>query len=188
MSITTIIGPMFSGKTTELTRLMRRKSIAGFNCAIIKHNNDTRYSDTYVTSHDGIEYRGCDVLHVNTLVIYDYLRYDVIGIDEGFMFEGLSEFCNTMATAWKKELIIASIDTSYRQEMFPEISRLIGHTDNVVKLTAICMTCKCDNAIYTIRLTDECDDIVVGGNERYACICRRCLDNKKWDAIADNTE
>lgn len=190
MSITTIIGPMFSGKTTELLRLVKRQKFVKKNCLIIKHSLDTRYDNTnnnvekseifrHITTHDGLCYNECDIIYLpdfnNNQIINDIIKkYKVVGIDEGFFFKDINFFCNKLANAGIY-VIVSSIDSSYKQEIFPEIADLIATSEQVIKLTAICMVCQKQDASFTIRTNDSEEKIVVGGKEMYQCVCRSCL-------------
>ena len=177
MSITTIIGPMFSGKTTELLRLIDRKRIAGKKCVIIKHIDDTRYvvkDVKNIVTHSEIKYAKCDIFNLLKLDEIDFSEYEVIGIDEGFFFQDLTRFCNVMANNGH-EMIIATLDSDYKQEIFPEIGSLIACSEVVVKLHGVCMICKTNDASFTIRIVDSDKHILVGGQDKYKCVCRKCM-------------
>ncbi|BCS83012.1 thymidine kinase [Cotonvirus japonicus] len=191
MSITTIIGPMFSGKTTEFIRLIERKKIAGKKCLIIKHFCDTRFNkigetNSHVTTHSNIIYKKCDIMYLQSLSDTDNTEsinmikkiYDVIGIEEGFFFEGLANFANELANN-NIEVIVSTIDSSYKQELFPEIGKLISLSEIIIKLNAVCMMCKNSDAHFTIRTVDNDEEILVGGTDKYKSVCRKCLNNYK---------
>lgn len=188
MSITTIIGPMFCGKTTEFIRLIKRKQIAGKNCLIIKNGIDTRYdkgvSDTnHITTHDGIRYQTCDIIYQITLndkMLINNIsnKYNVVGIEEGFFFTGLSDFCNELANRGI-DVIVATLDSSFKQELFKEVGNLIAISENVIKLYAVCMRCGEDNASFTIRTIESDELILIGANDIYQSVCRTCLNKFK---------
>ncbi len=146
-TITTIIGPMFSGKTTEFIRLIDRKHIAGKKCLIIKHGIDNRFDvgedNNHITTHSKIKYRKCDIVYQTMLDNFDAIidKYDVVGIEEGFFFTNICKFCNDLAN-YGIDVIVATLDSSYKQELFEEIGNLIATSENVIKLSAICMQCK----------------------------------------------
>lgn len=190
MSITTIIGPMFSGKTTELIRLIDRQRVANKKCLIIKHSGDTRFDknndpdfDLYhITTHNEIKYTKCDIVYLSSLEnneIVDKIKkkYDVVGVDEGFFFKGINDFCNELADHGIT-IYVSSLDTSYKQVIFPEIAKLIGSSEKIKKLKAICMSCQSENGVFTIRTIDSDVEIIVGGTEMYQSVCRKCLHNK----------
>lgn len=186
MSITTIIGPMFSGKTSELIRLVDRKRIAGKKCLIIKHSSDNRFDNTnnvldknHITTHSQLTYKKCDIEYLTELtedVCKKYIEnnYHVIGIDEGFFFINISKYCNYLANN-NIDIIVASIESSYKQELFVEIGNLIAVSENVIKTFSVCMQCSADNASFTIRTNDSKENILVGGTDMYQSICRKCL-------------
>ncbi|AQN68180.1 thymidine kinase [Saudi moumouvirus] len=184
MSITTIIGPMFSGKTTEFIRLIERKKLAGKQCLIIKHLQDNRFEEInskekHVITHNKIKYKNCDIVYNTDLMNNEFLEYvktsyDVVGIEEGFFFNNLTTFCNCLANE-NIEVIVSTIDSSYKQEIPQEIGKLIATSENVIKLKAVCMECKNTDASFTIRTIDDEQDILVGGSDIYQSVCRPCL-------------
>jgi len=193
MSITCIIGPMFSGKTTELIRLVDRKTYAGRHCLIIKHDSDTRFDpiqplqpsrQPHVTTHGQICYQKTDIIHLPELtqsLIDDWIntkQYDVIAIEEGHFFPGIHTYCVTMANAGI-DVIVSALDSSFKQELFVETGKLIANSENVIKLSAICMLCKGADGHFTIRTIDNDDQILVGGADIYMSVCRKCLINFK---------
>lgn len=183
MSITLIIGPMFSGKTTELIRLVDRKNIAGKKCIVIKHSIDTRYdsdSERHITTHNQYSYKSVDVISVSSIT-EDLVRElihtkNVVAIEEGQFFPELCQWCNIMANNGI-DVIVSALDGDYKQEMFGEgeIGKLIPHSEVVIKLSAICMRCRNADAHYTIRTIDGNEQILVGGNDIYQSVCRKCL-------------
>lgn len=182
MSITTITGPMFSGKTTELVRLIDRKIIAGKRCLIVRHKLDKRYdldSSKSITTHMKCQYGGSDIVVVDALtdsLFTDILeQYHVVGIDEGFLFENISIFCTNLANR-KIDVVVSTIDSSFKQACFPEIGKLTAISEHVIKLSAICMDCQSD-AHFTVRISDEDQDVVMddGTGQKYKALCRPCM-------------
>ena len=181
MSIKVIIGPMFSGKTTELVRLIDRQRISGKRCLIIKNSNDTRYDQSnsnIIRTHAETGYHKCDILHTNDLdnTFFNNIKkkYDAIGIDEGFMFKNIASFSNKLANAGI-DVIVSSIDSSYQQKLFPNIGELLSISEQIIKLSGICMKCRKSDAYFTIRTIESEEEILVGGSEMYQCVCRTCL-------------
>lgn len=183
MSITTIIGPMFSGKTSELIRLIDREVISGKKCLIIKNKIDDRYDSEskpvkHLTTHNNYCYTGCEIeIHTElNLELERYIlekKYEAIAIDEGHFFENLTVFCNNMANNGVK-IFVSTLCGSYRQHLFEEIGRLLPYSENIIFCDSICMVCK-NPGSFTIRITDSEDDIDVGGNDKYMSACRKCL-------------
>lgn len=184
MSITLIMGPMFSGKTSELIRLVDRKRITGKTCLIIKNIKDSRYDTKNITTHSQICYKQCDVIHLIELThefIIDIIRlkkYDVVAIDEGHFFPNLEKYCSVLANN-QIDVIVSALDGSFEQKIFSEISNLIPNAETIIKLTAICMICKESDASFTIRTIESTEQILVGGFDIYQSVCRKCMNEYK---------
>jgi thymidine kinase len=185
MSITLIIGPMFSGKTSELIRLIDRKWIAGKKCLIIKNTKDDRYDNdnndiNHITTHNKIRYQKCDIVYTTDLAsqtLSESIKqknYDIVAIDEGHFFKDLAIFCTTLAND-NVDIIVSALDGSYKQELFGEVANLIPHAEIIVKLHAVCMRCKQSDASFTIRTCNSTEQILVGGADIYQSVCRSCL-------------
>lgn len=175
MSITLIIGPMWSGKSSELFRRLKRAEIADQKTVLYKYINDTRYDSdcTIASSHDGIKHPGVPVSDFSDEAIPDV---DVIGIDEGQFIKGLAQFAVWAANAGKL-VIIAGLDADYQMKPFPEIVNLVPLSERILKLHAVCFTCKQD-ASFTRRL--DCAESaleVIGGADKYVSQCRKCYNN-----------
>ena len=197
MSITTIIGPMFSGKTTELIRLIDRQRVAGKKCVIIKHSSDTRFDNNssttdngiyHITTHSDICYCKCDIIYLSDLTDDNIAKeltkkYQVVGVDEGFFFKGINNFCNKLANTGIL-VIVSTLESSYKQTLFPEIGDLIGSSDRLFKLTAVCMRCKNNDAFFTIRTIDSDEELLVGDEDMYQCVCRSCLNQFRSGRIS----
>jgi thymidine kinase len=191
MSIRVIFGPMFSGKTTELLRRVRRFSVARKLCILVKHAADTRYSG--VSTHDACPPRsgasdGRDSPLRGNIVSQDWVsvvrasaladveaevaKADVIGIDEGQFFPDIVSFCERMANRGKI-VIVAALDGTFQRKPFGDVLGLVPLAESVVKLNAVCMTCLQD-AAFSARLSSEEEVVVVGGAEKYVAVCRNC--------------
>jgi len=179
-----IIGPMFSGKTTELFRRIRRYTVAGFKCIVIKWKNDNRYTAKPSDGTDEAAHKteklvsyNRDSMEANACLDLDEVRaiaeqYDVVAIDEGQFFSTLVSFCDTLANMGK-DIIIAALDSTYRREPFGQVNELIPKAEKVTKLTAVCRSCK-GEASFTRRFGGCTQTIVIGGAEMYEANCRRC--------------
>ncbi|XP_068235427.1 thymidine kinase, cytosolic-like [Palaemon carinicauda] len=166
-----IFGPMFSGKTTELMRRLKRYQIAKHNCLIIKYAKDIRYDSDGIATHDK------QILPaVATMVLKDLKakaeEYSVIGIDEGQFFPDTVEFAEEMANRGKT-VIVAALDGTFQRSGFGNILSLVPLSESVVKLTAVCMICF-EEASYTKRTSAETSVEVIGGSEKYIATCRKC--------------
>ncbi|KAI1884376.1 hypothetical protein AGOR_G00225770 [Albula goreensis] len=169
--IQVIFGPMFSGKSTELMRRVRRFQIAQYSCLVIKYAKDTRYSEKGVASHDK---KTMDAVPANCLRDLHHLalQASVIGIDEGQFFPDTVEFCEEMANMGKT-VIVAALDGTYQRKAFGRILELVPLAESVVKLNAVCMQCF-KEAAYTKRLGQERKVEVIGGSDMYHAVCRAC--------------
>lgn len=171
---TLILGPMFSGKSTELLRLVRRSAVAERKVLIIKYLLDTRYSETKLVTHAGEHVAEKTVSVQNIADVLDIIEdYDVIAIDEGQFFSDLRESCEHIMFMGKN-IIVSALDGSYAQEIFTPIAQVIPFADSITKLNAICRYCF-DDAPFTIRLVESSDLQVIGGAEIYAPVCRACM-------------
>lgn len=165
-----IIGPMFSGKSTELKRNFERYVIAKKKCIAIKHIFDDRYENNMVCTHNGGKI-GCLVSDKLMKLNENVKECDVICIDEGQFFDDLVEFCILHSD---KIIIVAGLDSDYRMEGFPNIINLIPKAERVIKLSSICNICGND-AFFSKRLTSEKEINVVGGSNKYIAVCRKCF-------------
>jgi len=169
-----IIGPMFSGKSTELLRRINRYNISKYNCIFVKYINDIRYNNNNITTHDQINSKLPVIKTKNLTKILDTLiKYDIIGIDEGQFFEDITIISSQLANL-NKIVVIAALDATFERKPFMNIISLIPLAERVNKLNAICMKCFKDNALFTQRLTKEIEIEVIGGSEKYWAVCRFC--------------
>ncbi|XP_065115308.1 thymidine kinase, cytosolic [Paramisgurnus dabryanus] len=169
--IQVIFGPMFSGKSTELMRRVRRFQVAQYSCLLIKYAKDTRYSDSGMATHDMSTMEAVPanrLSDVRTLA----LQACVIGIDEGQFFSDTVEFCEEMANMGKT-IIVAALDGTFQRKPFGNILNLVPLAESVVKLNAVCMECY-KEAAYTKRLGAEKEVEVIGGADKYHAVCRQC--------------
>ncbi|KAK7118965.1 hypothetical protein R3I94_020970 [Phoxinus phoxinus] len=187
--IQVIFGPMFSGKSTELMRRVRRFQVAQYSCLLIKYAKDTRYSQTGMSTHDMSMMEAvpasllCDVRSLA-------LQACVIGIDEGQFFPDTVEFCEEMANMGKT-IIVAALDGTFQRKPFGNILNLVPLAESVVKLNAVCMQCF-KEAAYTKRLGAEKEVEVIGGSDKYHAVCRRCYGDlmkskENRDPVRDET-
>ncbi|KAM9769083.1 thymidine kinase, cytosolic [Menidia menidia] len=169
--IQVIFGPMFSGKSTELMRRVRRFQIAQYKCLVVKYAKDTRYSETGMATHDKST---MEAVPANCLrdVRPLALHACVVGIDEGQFFPDIVEFCEEMANLGKT-VIVAALDGTFQRKPFGNILHLIPLAESVVKLNAVCMQCY-KEAAYTKRLGAEKEVEVIGGADKYQAACRKC--------------
>ncbi|XP_042219471.1 thymidine kinase, cytosolic-like isoform X2 [Homarus americanus] len=167
-----IFGPMFSGKTTELMRRLKRYQISTHKCLVIKYSNDIRYDSNGIATHDNQVLPALSVTSLGELKD-NAEKYSVIGIDEGQFFPDIVEFAEEMANNGKI-VIVAALDGTYQRLGFGSILQLVPLAESVVKLTAVCMICY-EEASYTKRTSSETAVEVIGGCDKYIATCRRCF-------------
>ena len=173
-SIEVICGNMFSGKTEELIRRLRRAKIARLNVKIFKPKIDTRYEEGNIVSHNQLKLESLAVKSINELndLASDA---DVVGIDEAQFFdESIIEIAKDLSSKGKR-VIIAGLDTDFKGEPFGPMPQLMCEADFLDKLQAICV--KCGNpASYTQRLSKENKQVVIGETDIYEARCRHCYE------------
>jgi len=180
-----ICGPMFSGKSEELMRRLRRASIAKQTVLTVKPSVDDRYAMEYVVSHDGTKHQAYALDSVSTILeLADLQKATVVGIDEAQFFpqEIIPVICKLIDT--HRRVLVAGLDLDFRGIPFGVMPMLLAIADKVTKLQAICTECGKD-AHFTQRLVNghpaRFDDpvILVGAHEAYQARCRGCFDIDK---------
>ena len=175
-----VCGPMFSGKSEELIRLLRRAQIAKLNVLTCKHSLDDRHMIECVVSHDGKKLEAEAVDNVEAILkLGQKEEIDVVGIDEAQWFDNqlVAVVCRLVDAG--KRVIIAGLDLDFRGVPFGCMPTLLAIADNITKLQAICTVCG-KNAHFTQRLVDgkpakHTDPVVlVGAQEAYQARCRDC--------------
>ncbi|MEM6802810.1 MAG: thymidine kinase [Bacteroidota bacterium] len=168
-----ICGSMFSGKTEELIRRMRRAQIANQKVEIFKPAIDTRYSEEYIVSHNqnSIPSRAVNSSQQIPLLA---AGMDVVGIDEAQFFdEGIIQVSRDLANQGIR-VIIAGLDMDYRAKPFGPMPQLLAMAEFVTKVHAICQVCG-SLANYSYRLNEEKDTVLLGEKDSYEPRCRHCF-------------
>ena len=175
--IEVICGSMFSGKTEELLRRLRRAQIARQRVEIFKPSVDKRYDDVRVVSHDENSIPSTPVDNSAQILLY-VQNIDVVGIDEAQFFdEQLIETCNQLADSGLR-VIVAGLDLDYSGKPFGPMPGLLASAEYVDKLHAICIRCG-DLAQYSHRITSGSSLVMIGEKESYEPLCRKCfLENR----------
>lgn len=172
-----ICGSMFSGKTEELIRRLKRARIAKQKVEIFKPVIDTRYHEEDVVSHDANSIRSTPVGSANQILLMAN-DYDVVGIDEAQFFDDeLAYVCNTLANNGVR-VIVAGLDMDYLGKPFGPMPALMATAEYVTKVHAICPYCG-DLANYTHRTVDKDGQVVLGEAEAYEPLCRKHYLEKK---------
>ncbi len=169
-----ITGPMFSGKSEELIRRLKRARIARQRVACYKPDIDLRYHRTAIASHGAQTHEACTVTSVARLrddLLPRLDAIDVIGIDEAQFFDSTLQDLAIDLIHRGKRVLIAGLDTTYAAEPFGPIPNLMAIADEVAKLSAVCMVCGAP-AIHTQRLGSSQELVVVGAAGLYEARCR----------------
>lgn len=173
--IEVIVGCMFSGKTEELIKQLKRAKYGRQIIQVFKPKIDDRYSEEHVASHDQMMFPSTVVSSTYEILSQIDKRTQVVGIDEGQFFDDdLIEVANTLANSGKR-VIIAGLDTDWKGRPFGNIPALMAVAEVVRKQHAICMVCG-EPATRTQRLIAAEDDILVGSTEAYEARCRKHFD------------
>jgi len=171
--IEVICGSMFSGKTEELIRRLRRAEIAEQSVEIFKPARDTRYSENEIVSHDARAIPSRAVANA-TEILSVSPGVDVIGIDEAQFFgEELTRVCEELA-AHGHRVIVAGLDMDFRGKPFGPMPDLLAVAEYITKLHAICNHCG-NLATHTYRLTSDVETVVLGEKDVYEARCRYCF-------------
>ncbi len=186
--IEVIVGPMFSGKSEELIRRLRRAEIARQRVQIFKPQIDQRYSATEIVSHSGLEIRSDNVRTAAEVLQKVEPRTEVVGIDEAqFLGEELIHVCTKLADMGKR-VMVSGLDTDFMGRPFEPMPRLLAIAEEITKLLAICVRCG-NPAVNTQRLVASEDLIVVGAAGMYEARCRRCFEpNLAHEKVATEKE
>ena len=175
--IEVITGSMFSGKSEELIRRLRRAQIARQRVQIFKPVLDDRFSDDHIVSHSDQRIASQNVASSDELVRCVHEDTDVVGIDEGQFFDAnLPAACNTLADRGKR-VIVAGLDQDDLGRPFEPMPHLLAIAEYITKTLAICVVCG-DPANHTQRLVASSDRVLVGASGVYEARCRHCFDPK----------
>jgi thymidine kinase len=173
-TIEVICGSMFSGKSEELIRRLRRAVIARQKVQAFKPEIDDRYSPDDIVSHDERRIECAKVRDASEIPGLVEPDTRVVGIDEAqFFSEDLIDICERLAGEGKR-VIVAGLDQDYRGRPFEPIPQLLALAESITKTMAVCMVCG-EPANRTQRLIESDERIVVGAGEAYEPRCRRCF-------------
>ena len=167
-----ILGPMFSGKTTELIRIYNKYNSCNIRCCIINHITDKRYDEEKMSNHNGVMLPSHNLNQLQES-LHLIVNYDIFLINEGQFFEDLYDIVNLLVNMHKKRVYVCGLDGDYKRRKFGSILDIVPLCDEVVKLKAICKKCKRKPGIFTHRLSNEQEQTVIG-NDNYMSLCRNC--------------
>lgn len=165
-----ICGSMFSGKTEELIRRIRRAEIAKQRVKVFKPKIDNRYSEFSIVSHSELSYPS-EVIENADEILEKSFDAEIIGIDEAQFFENnLVQVCQALADSGKR-VIVAGLDQDYRAMPFEPMPQLLAIAEYITKTLAICVVCGAP-ANRTQRVAKNTDRVLVGGDNLYEARCR----------------
>ena len=173
--IEVITGSMFSGKSEELIRRLRRAQIARQRVQVFNPQFDDRYADDHIVSHSDIRLPSTGVRNAHALLEAVHADTEVVGIDEGQFFDlELPMICNTLADSGKR-VIVAGLDQDYLGKPFEPMPQLLAIAEYITKTLAICMVCG-NPANHTQRLVANSERVLLGAQGTYEARCRHCFD------------
>lgn len=179
--IEVIVGSMFSGKSEELIRRLRRAQIARRKVQVFKPHIDDRYGHGHITSHSDMRLPSESLERSRELLELVADDTEVVGIDEGQFFDAeLPAVCNELAQRGKR-VIVAGLDQDYLGRPFEPMPQLLAIAEYITKTLAICMVCG-EPANHTQRLVRSQERVLVGATGAYEARCRRCFDPTLSDA------
>jgi thymidine kinase len=167
-----ICGSMFSGKTEELIRRLKRARIANLKVEIFKPVIDTRYHEEKIVSHDENIIQSTPVDNSQKILLLAQ-DVDVVGIDEAQFFDDeISNVCGQLALKGIR-VIVAGLDMDYKKKPFGQMPNLLAEADYITKLHAICVVCG-NIANYSYRKSAEAGRVLLGEKDKYEPRCRHC--------------
>lgn len=172
--IEVVCGSMFSGKTEELIRRLKRAKIANLKVEIFKPQIDTRYHETEVVSHDSNSITSTPVSSSQNILLLSN-DVEVVGIDEAQFFDdGLPDVCDQLANRGIR-VIIAGLDMDFLGRPFGPIPALLAKAEYITKVHAICVRCGA-LANHSYRLVESDSKVLLGEKESYEPRCRECFE------------
>jgi len=182
MSLSIVIGPMFSGKTWHLIKTFHRMREEGKNVAVLNYSADTRYGENVLSTHNQIKIPCIMVTHLSDVWLdlahpkwAEVRAANVILINEAQFFEDLEAMVLDMVEKRGKEVEICGLDGTYNRTPFNDgaIFKLMPYADSIEKLNGQCFRCQ-NKSSFTHRITREEGEVVIGGADKYIPVCRKC--------------
>lgn len=174
-TLTLIIGPMYSGKTSAILDLYRKYGFSKIPTMVINYAEDTRYSETMLSTHDKIMIPCVNLITLNDIITRENLeKYQVFLINEGQFFGDLKDCVIELVEKYNKCVYVCGLDGDFKRNGFPQILELIPYSDHIIKKTSICKGCEDGtNALFSHRLSKE-KQVKVIGHDNYIPLCRKC--------------
>ena len=169
-----IIGPMFSGKSTEIIKRVRLLKLINKKILIVKPTIDNRYIEGKITSHN-FESVDCKIVNkLNEIDESEINNIDTLIIDEGQFFDDLYITVSNWINTYPINIIVAGLDGDFQQKPIGQILNLIPLSNKCIKLNSVCNICKDGTeAPFTLRIIESKETILIGGTESYIPVCRR---------------
>lgn len=179
--VSLVTGPMFSGKSEYMMARVRRALIAGLKVLYVVPAKDDRRGIGRVVSNAGTDLDACGVSPVVVAEISDLdtrreyvLDHDLVIFDEVQLYDAEDAFDRIMAYGAATRVLVGGLDLDSRNRPFGVVPKLLIYADHIIKLTAVCASCKSENATRTFRRIPGDAQIVIGGADAYEARCRRC--------------
>jgi thymidine kinase len=182
-----ILGSMFAGKTTNLINEYNCHKACGFKCCFINHAYDDRYDSGLIKTktHNNMEIANdfsvnllSEIFDKELMIENINIQYDVYFINEGQFFDDLYEWVDWLVNCKNKKVFVCGLDGDYKRKKFGTILDIIPLCDDLVKIKAICHNCKKADGLFTCRLSDETEQILVG-TTNYCSLCRQCYNTRQ---------
>ena len=176
MGLSIIMGNMFSGKTSEMIRRLKRYKVIGKKIIVINSAKDTRSPDEVLKSHDNVTFECFKTMKLFDLINKtEYDSADIVAIDEAQFFPDLKKFIECSLSIGKS-VLIAGLDGDSSQRKFGELIECIPLASEVTKLSALCMKCKDGTpGPFTKRMVSNTELELIGGSDMYSAVCREHL-------------
>lgn len=176
MSLHIIMGNMFSGKTSELIRRLKRLKVVHKDIIVINSAKDIRSPDEVLRTHDNVKFKCLKVMDLFDIASRDeFYSCDIIAIDEAQFFPKLKKFVE-LCLFENKTVILAGLDGDCFQRKFGELLDCIPLASEVTKLSALCMTCNNGTpGPFTKRIVDSKELELIGGSDMYIAVCQKHL-------------
>ena len=174
-----IIGPMYAGKTSKLIETYTNAIQNNLNVIVLTHSSEIRYSIDKLSTHDQKQISCFKYNKINTFILdkqNEIINSNVILIDEAQFFEDLLEI-KELVDNCHKNVYVFGLDGDFKRNKFGQILDLVPHCDSVEKITAQCSLCN-ENAIFSCRIINSEEQILIGSNESYKPLCRKCYNSK----------
>lgn len=180
MSLEVVLGPMFSGKSSYIHSVIRRRVAVGIPVLVLKPAIDDRYNGTHeVVTHDNIRIPCVSLSHLNDIPRESVERAEFIVIEEAQFFADVDSVVFNLVEEDKKDVLVVGLDGDSDRRPFGRILQCIPYADKVTKLTALCTRCRNGTpAPFTHRKVADSNQVHVGGASDYEPLCRKCFTHK----------